>query len=272
MGQRSYQQQQDAEARTVTRVVMGAGGLILVAVFLLLSVKIVQAGTVGVVTNWGAVQADTLEPGMHLVIPIMQGVHKVNTQVQAHSFQKIDAASQELQSVTLTGKVNYRLDAHKAATLYQNVGLDFADKLLDPTFNDFIKTIVPQFAVNDILKNRDAIRDATQKRLQESVGPYGITIVAVQITDISFSPEFSKAIEAKQVAQQQVATEQQVLEQKKIQAQQAIVDAGGQAQANAILTSSITATLIQYQIIQKWNGVLPQVTGGASPFVSISPR
>jgi regulator of protease activity HflC (stomatin/prohibitin superfamily) len=96
--------------------------------------------------------------------------------------------------------------------------------------------------------------------------------VAVQITDIRFSAEFEKAIEAKQVAQQQVQTQSQILEQKKIQAQQAVVDAEGQAKANSILNASLTPTLVQWQEIQKWDGKLPQVTGGASPFVSLSAR
>ena len=250
-----------------TPVLFGIGAAaILLLILYFATVKIVPAGNVGVVTNFGAVQKDTFDPGLHFVTPFVQNVHQVNTQVQAHSFQEIDAASQELQTVKLTGKVNFAIDARHAADLYQNVGLDFAGKLLDPSFNDFIKTIVPTYPVNDILKNRDEIR------LNQAVNPYGITIVAVQITDIRFSAEFEKAIEAKQVAQQQVQTQGQILEQKKIQAQQAVVDADGQAKANAILNASLTPTLVQWQEILKWDGKLPQVTGGASPFVSLSAR
>jgi len=256
-----------------TPVLFGIGALaILLLIVYFATVKIVPAGYVGVVTNFGAVQNETLDPGLHFVTPFVQNVHQVNTQVQAHSFQEIDAASQELQTVKLTGKVNFAIDARHAADLYQNVGLDFAGKLLDPSFNDFIKTIVPTYPVNDILKNRDAIRDKTKDRLNQAVNPYGITIVAVQITDIRFSAEFEKAIEAKQVAQQQVQTQSQILEQKKIQAQQAVVDADGQAKANLILNASLTPTLVQWAEIQKWDGKLPQVTGGASPFVSLNAR
>jgi regulator of protease activity HflC (stomatin/prohibitin superfamily) len=231
-------------------------------VLLFLSVTIVPAGNVGVITNFGAVQKETLDPGFHLRIPVVQGLHLVNTQVQAHSFQEIDAASQELQQVKLTGKVNFSIDARHAADLYQNVGLDFAGKLLDPTFNDYIKTIVPTYPVNDILKNRDAIRDATQKRLNEAVNPYGLTILAVQITDIRFSAEFEKAIEAKQVAQQQVAQATQLLDKAKIDAQTAITKAQGDAEANRILAASATAQVLQLKAIDKWDGKLPLSTSG----------
>lgn len=240
---------------------LAVGGFLFI-ILLFLSVTIVPAGNVGVITNFGAVQKETLDPGFHLRIPIVQGLHLVNTQVQAHSFQEIDAASQELQQVKLTGKVNFSIDARHAADLYQNVGLDFAGKLLDPTFNDYIKTIVPTYPVNDILKNRDAIRDATQKRLNEAVNPYGLTILAVQITDIRFSSEFEKAIEAKQVAQQQVAQATQLLDKAKIDAQTAVTTAQGQAEANRILAASATQQVLQLKAIEKWNGVLPLSTAG----------
>jgi regulator of protease activity HflC (stomatin/prohibitin superfamily) len=76
---------------------------------------------------------------LHFVIPFAHNVHQVNTQVQAHSFQEIDAASEELQTVKLTGKVNFALDARHAADLYQNVGLGFAGKLLDRSNQEILK-------------------------------------------------------------------------------------------------------------------------------------
>lgn len=171
----------------------------------------------------------------------------------------------------LTGKVNFSIDPRKASTLYQNVGLTFADKLLDPTFNDFIKTVVPTYPVNDILKNRDAIRDATAKRLEETIAPYGLHIVAAQITDIRFSADFEKAIEAKQVAQQQVAQAQQQLEKAKSDAQTTVTAAQGQAQANSILNQAATPGVLQLKAIEKWNGVMPLSTAG-TPLLQLPTR
>ena len=103
----------------------------------------VPAGNVGVVTNFGSVQAGTLEPGLHIVIPIVQHVAIIDTRVQPHQFQEIDAASAEYQTVKLTGVMNYHVDGQFASDLYQRVGTDFASKVIDPAFNDFIKTVVP---------------------------------------------------------------------------------------------------------------------------------
>ena len=93
-------------------------------------------------------------------------------------------------------------------------------------------------------------------------------------------PEYEKAIEAKQVAQQQVETQKQVLAQREIEAQQKVATAKGeaesifvvaqeQAKANEILAHSLTPILVSYKSIERWNGILPQVSGGAVPFIEL---
>ena len=211
----------------------------------------VPAGSVGVVTNFGQVQPGTLEPGLHAVIPIVQSVVNVDTRVQPHQFQEIDAASKELQTVRLTGTMNYHIDGQFASDLYQRVGTDFASKIIDPAFNDFIKTVVPGYSVNDILAKRDEIRSFAKQQLAANLSQYHIVVDDIYIANISFSDEFQGAIEAKQVAQQQVETERQVLAQKQIQAQQVVAAAQGQAQANKLVNDSLTDRVLQYQYIQK---------------------
>jgi regulator of protease activity HflC (stomatin/prohibitin superfamily) len=222
----------------------------------------VPAGNVGVVTNFGQVQTVTLEPGLHLVIPIYQRVTNVDTRVQPHAFEEIDAASKELQTVKLTGVMNYHIDGQFASDLFQRVGTDFAAKIIDPAFNDFIKTVVPDYSVNDILAKRDEIRSLAKTQLANNLSQYHIIVDDIYIANIAFSDAFQQAIEAKQVAQQQVQTEQQILAQKQIQAQQVVAAAkgqadatvtlaDGQAKANELLSASLTDQILQYQYIQK---------------------
>jgi len=233
----------------------------------------VPAGSVGVVTNFGQVQEGTLLPGLHIVVPVVQQVVNVDTRVQPHQFQEIDAASKELQTVRLTGTMNYHIDGQFASDLYQRVGTDFASKIIDPAFNDFIKSVVPAYSVNDILAKRDEIRSLAKQQLAANLSQYHIVVDDIYIANISFSDSFQAAIEAKQVAQQQVETERQVLAQKQIQAQQVVAaaqgqadaavvtakgeaqanveTATGQAQANKLVNDSLTDRVLQYQYIQK---------------------
>jgi hypothetical protein len=109
---------------------------------------------------------------------------------------------------------------------------------------------------------------------------YHILVDDIYFANIRFSPEYEKAIEAKQVAQQQVETQKQVLAQREIEAQQKVATAKGeaesifvvaqeQAKANEVLAHSVTPILVSYKSIERWNGILPQVSGGALPFLEL---
>jgi regulator of protease activity HflC (stomatin/prohibitin superfamily) len=227
----------------------------------------VPAGNVGVLTNFGQVQEGTLQPGLHVIIPIVQQVVNVDTRVQPHNFQQIDAATKENLSVQVTGTMNYHVDPQYASVLYQNVGTDFASKVIDPAFSDYIKQVTPNYsadsgAPNFILNKRDEIRQLTKNQLGENLARYHIIVDDIYIVDISYPAAFNDAITAKQVATQQVQTEQQILLQKQIQAQQVnatakgaadatVTLATGQAQANALLNASLTDKILEYQYINK---------------------
>lgn len=239
-------------------------GIVVVFVLLVasLSAVIVPAGNVGVVTAFGKVQDDTLTPGIHFRLPIVNNVHLIDTRVQPHEFKEIDAASAEYQSVKLTGIMNYHIDGAYASDLYQRVGDDFAPKVIDPAFNDYIKSVVPNYGISTILGKRDEIRQQAKLDLQANLSQYHIIVDDIYIANIGFSPEYEAAIEAKQVAQQQVETERQITQQRIQQAQQAIEKskgdaqaqvelATGQSKANDLLTKSLSPELIQYTLIQK---------------------
>ena len=249
------------------------GALLVVAGYLLLSLNTVPPGHVGVVVQLGVVQPNTLPPGLYFRPFLVQDVIDFETRVRPHNFRAIDAASREYQSVKLTGTLNFSVDGQQADDLYTRVGLDFASRVIDAAFSDTVKEIVPQYAVTDILAKREEIRSKTKEKLAASLGRYGILVEDVYLTDISFSPEYTQAIEQKQVAQQAVEREREVLNQKRIQADQAeaqargeaaaeVARAQGAAQANKLLTESITPELIDYQRVQKWDGKLPLYQGG----------
>ena len=227
-----------------------------------LAAIIVPAGNIGVITAFGKVDPETLPPGLHFRTPFVNSVHLMNTRVQPHAFKEIEAASSEYQAVTLTGVMNFHIDGLYAADLYQRVGEGFAEKILDPAFNDYIKTVVPNYRIGEILAKRDEIRQRAKADLQANLAQYHVIVDDIYIANIGFSPEYSAAIEAKQVAQQQVETERQVLAQREIQAQQVAIQAQGaaqvlietakgQAEANDLVTKSLTPELIQYTLIQK---------------------
>jgi len=241
---------------------------------------IVPAGHRGVVLWWGSVEKRIMGEGLNFKVPITERVIKVDVRVQPHPFKEIDAASKEYQMVKLTGMMNFHIDPSYVNDLYQKVGLDFANKVIDPAFNDFVKEVVPIYPITEILPKREDIRKRAMTKLGDNLARYHIIVDDIYFANIRFSPEYERAVEAKQVAQQQVETQRQVLAQREIEAQQKVatakgeaesilVVAQGQAKANDALSRSISPILVQYKSIEKWNGILPQVSGGAIPLIDL---
>jgi regulator of protease activity HflC (stomatin/prohibitin superfamily) len=259
-------------------------GVIIIAVVLFIifwgTFVIVPAGYRGVVLWWGKVEDRVMGEGLNFKVPIAERVIRVDVRVQPHPFKEIDASSKEYQIVKMTGMMNFHIDPTYVNDLYQKVGLDFADKVIDPAFNDFVKEVVPIYPITDVLPKREEIRKRAMTKLGENLARYHIIVDDIYFANIRFSPEYERAIEAKQVAQQQVETQRQILAQREIEAQQKVatakgeaesilVVAQGQAKANDALSSSISPILVQYKSIEKWNGILPQVSGGALPLIDL---
>jgi regulator of protease activity HflC (stomatin/prohibitin superfamily) len=264
------------ELRTVGIVVL----LLIILIIGWGTFVIVPAGHRGVALWWGSVEKRIMGEGLNFKVPIAERVIKVDVRVQPHPFKEIDASSREYQIVKMTGMMNFHIDPSFVNDLYQKVGLDFADKVIDPAFNDFVKEVVPTYPIGEILPKREEIRQRAMKKLGDNLSRYHIIVDDIYFANIRFSAEYEGAIEAKQVAQQQVETQKQVLAQREIEAQQKVatakgeaesilVVAQGQAKANDALSRSISPILVQYKSVEKWNGILPQVSGGAVPFVDL---
>jgi len=256
--------------------------ILLFLVFIVLwgTFVIVPAGHRGVVLWWGSVEKRIMGEGLNFKVPIAERAIKVDVRVQPHPFKEIDAASKEYQMVKLTGMMNFHIDPAYVNDLYQKVGLDFANKVIDPAFNDFVKEVVPIYQITEILPKREEIRKRAMSKLGDNLARYHIVVDDIYFANIRFSLEYEKAVEAKQVAQQQVETQRQVLAQREIEAQQKVatakgeaesilVVAQGQAKANDALSRSISPILVQYKGVERWNGILPQVSGGAVPFIDL---
>ena len=260
-------------------------GLLMLALLILIigwgTFVIIPAGHRGVVLLWGSVEKRIMGEGLNFKTPMAESVIKVDVRVQPHPFREIDASSKEYQMVKMTGMMNFHIDPMFVNDLYQKVGLDFADKVIDPAFNDFVKEVVPTYPIGEILPKREEIRKRAMTKLGDNLLRYHIIVDDIYFANIRFSTGYEGAVEAKQVAQQQVETQKQVLAQREIEAQQKVatakgeaesilVVAQGQAKANEALSHSISPILVQYKGVEKWNGILPQVSGGAVPFIDLS--
>jgi regulator of protease activity HflC (stomatin/prohibitin superfamily) len=233
----------------------------------------VGAGERGVVMNFGAVQDRVLDEGLHFIIPIMQEVVKVDVKVQKSQTDAV-AASSDIQETRSTIALNYHIQPDRANWVYQNLGIAFKDRIIDPAVQEVVKAVTAKYNATDLITKRALVSDDMKALLKERLMEYGITVDAFAIVDFQFSKQFAQAIEEKQVAKQRVLKSQRDLERIKIEKEQKITQAQAEAESLRLQKQNVSPDLIklrqieaQMSAIEKWDGVMPRVTGGALPFV-----
>ncbi|MGA7537260.1 MAG: prohibitin family protein [Steroidobacteraceae bacterium] len=247
-------------------------GAIILLILLVLGGLFVQIGPGqrGVLMTFGAVQEGVLDPGLHVKLPFMQSVAKMDVQVQ-NSQGAETAASLDLQNVSSTVATNWHILPADAEWVYQHIGNEPAlvDKIIRPAISNSVKAVTAHYDAEDLIIERDQVRDKIQSQITSELQPYRVVVDSVNITDFHFSDEFAQAIERKQIAQQRALQATYELQQARVLAQQRVVEAEAQSQAQKLLQQTLTPELIQQQAIAKWDGHLPAVVGsnGALPMI-----
>lgn len=258
-------------------IALGVVILLAVAAFLQ-SYVLIDAGYVGVVTQFGAVTGETFPPGFHLKLPFAQDVQIFDIRTQKEQVEAT-AASKDLQAVKSVIALNYRLDAAQASTVYQEIGIFYKERVIDPAIQEAFKSATAQFTAEELITKRTEVKNLAQTTLANQLKRSHIIVDDFNIVNFDFSAAFNDAIEAKQVASQQVLTARQELEKSRVAAEQRIVEAKARAdsqiieaeaaaKAQQLQQQSLTELYIQNKAVDKWNGQLPQYTGGtAIPFI-----
>ncbi len=236
----------------------------------------VGAGERGIVLNFGAVQENVLGEGLHFRIPVVQTVALMDVKVQK-SLTNAAASSSDLQEVSSEVALNYHIIPDKANVVYQTIGLNFKERIIDPAVQEVVKAVTARYTAEELITKRPAVSEAMRANLQERLMEHNIAVDAFSIVGFSFSKIFMEAIESKQTAEQLALKARRDLERIKIEAEQKITAATAEAESLRLQRANISPDLIELRrveanlrAIDKWNGILPQVTGGGPvPFIGI---
>lgn len=211
----------------------------------------VPAGHVGVVYQFNDI-VDQTEAGLVTTLP-WQSLRQANVQVQRAHFPELNSFSQETQDVFMDATVNYRVDPKDIQDLYTEVGPDYFEKLVPTRVNQLFKDETVKYTAVQIAPNREQIRRNVAERLRTELARFSIFIEDLLIDNIRFSPEFTKAIENKQIATQDAQTARNRVEQARQEAQQLIEKAQGEAAAYRLRQRNLTPLLVQQNAIDKLN-------------------
>ena len=233
----------------------------------------ITAGYRGVILTFGKPTMIDMGEGLHIKIPLVQKVIKMNVKTQKYEAD-LTAASKDLQDVKTKIAINYHIVPEKVPEIYRDIGINYAETLIYPYEQETNKGITSQFTAEELITKREVVRDKMRIDLADKLRPRGIVVEEVSIINFEFSTSFTQAIEQKVTAEQLAFAAKNKLEQIKYEAQQRVTQATAEAEAIKIQAQAIQAQggkdYVQLQAITKWNGVMPAfVGGGAIPFINI---
>lgn len=244
-------------------------GRIISGVVIALAVVIVVAncfatvgpGHSGVIVTFGKVSDTVLSEGLHFKIPFVQQIVQIDNRVQKAEVA-CSSASKDLQMVSSTIAINYKVINAYSAKMYKNVGVDYESIIVSPAIQECVKAVTAKFTAEELITNRQNVGDQMNTLLKEKISPYGLEIQVFNIISFDFTAEYNAAIEAKQTAQQNALKAQQDLQRIKVEAEQTVAQAQAEAEAYKLKAQQITPEIILMTYIEKWDGKLPTVVSG----------
>jgi regulator of protease activity HflC (stomatin/prohibitin superfamily) len=253
-------------------------GVIAVAL-LVQSLVTVQAGTVGVVKRLGAVRQE-LKPGLHMIVPFVDHVVIFPTLKKNYEASDtpqssmadypdiiVSALTSDGQQIKVGLTARFMIEPGKAAWILQNLGSEreYVEKVVKTEIRGSGRRVPTKFAAYDLYTKKSY---EAQQTLFDEIAPKfqanGLILDEIVIRNITFTPEYAKTLEEKQIALENITTEKNKLEQAKIRKEQQIVIAEGDAKSIEIRQAALTKnpTIIQWEFVQK---LAPNVQWGIMP-------
>lgn len=260
-----------------TKIIIGSiiGVVVIGMIILIESITTVPTGYVGVKTRFGQVQDDMIQEGFNLKAPFIESIVKIDCRTQKYEIAT-EASSKDLQKISnLKVVVNYNVDKNNANNLYKEVGKDYQTVLIEPAILESIKQGISQYTAEETITKRSEVADIILNLLKNKLENKGVTVTALNITDLNFSEEFDRAVEQKQIVEQETQKAQYELEKAKVENEKKIENAKTDAEVMKQQNEQITDSYLRLKEIEnkqkaidKWNGQLPTTTSNAIPFIN----
>jgi regulator of protease activity HflC (stomatin/prohibitin superfamily) len=231
------------------------------------SYYIVTPGWTALQIRMGNIVAARRDGGLYFKVPIIDKIAWMSNRIQKASIET-SALSKDLQTISIGIDVNYRyideIDLYKATLGNPE------ETVLYPFCHETIKAVIAQYTAEGLITNRHQAKGMIYEDLRSRLRPYFIEFIEVNFSHADFSANFIKAVEDKQIAQQEAMTAKNMTERIREKAIQTKLEADAEAYAQEVKKQSITKELNESKAIEKWDGRLPQVVTGQIPFINLN--
>lgn len=224
-------------------------GIVFLVILLFASVVSVPTGHVGVLTLFGKVTGETLGEGIHLINPL-KSVQRLSIQTQSVK-ESANTPSNEGLMLALDTSLLFHLDRSKAAEVYQKVGANYAEKIVEPTLRAAIRAATSAHTANALYTNaRELVQQQIQEELTAQLAPRGVIIENVLLRDVQLPAMLKSSIEAKQQAEQDALRMNFILQKEKQEAERKRIEAQGIADFQKIVAQGISPQLLEWKGIE----------------------
>lgn len=241
-------------------------GILVLAVMLMASgcFYVVEPGERGVRVTLGAMDDQFLAPGFGFKLPFVTTIRRVNVQQDTQEVEA-ECFSADLQQINIRVKVLYRIPEASVVRVLRDYAGNPFEKLILPRVQEATKEVTALKTAADIVKTREQIKVAALTQSRAKVGDL-LVIEDLVIEDVALSPELEQAIEAKMVQQQEAEKAIFKMQQAKTDADTVIIKAKADAESIRIQGEALEKApkLVDLKMVEKWNGVAPQVVGSGS--------
>ncbi|KAL3355373.1 hypothetical protein AABB24_019442, partial [Solanum stoloniferum] len=225
----------------LTNIARAAFGLGIGATVLNSSLYTVDGGQRAVLFDrFRGVIDDTVGEGTHFLVPWLQKPFIFDIRTKPHTFSSV-SGTKDLQMVHLTLRVLSRPEVSRLPYIFKNLGLEYDEKVLPSIGNEVMKAVVAQFNADQLLTERPQVSALVRESLIRRAKDFNIVLDDVAITHLSYGAEFSKAVEQKQVAQQEAERSKFVVMKAEQERRAAIIRAEGESESAKLISDATAA-------------------------------
>ncbi|CCH41868.1 Prohibitin-1 [Wickerhamomyces ciferrii] len=184
------------------------------------------------------VQQSVVGEGTHFLIPWLQKAIVFDVRTKPRTIAS-NTGTKDLQMVSLSLRVLHRPEVGNLPLIYQNLGLDYDERVLPSIGNEVLKSIVAQFDAAELITQREVVSARIRQELSERAKEFNIRLEDVSITHLTFGREFTKAVEQKQIAQQDAERAKFVVDKAEQERQASVIRAEGEAEAADYISKAL---------------------------------